>query len=93
MMMKRTTLLQTNEPKKGKKKYFILLSLVFKTLAMISFLSVMHMRDNDTGATTDTRAHHHHHHRPAVAWSSKHQLNAEQKPKRNMVAGTQEISM
>ena len=40
--------------KKGKKKE-VLLSLVFKTLAMISFLSVMHMRDNDTGATILTR--------------------------------------
>ena len=40
--------------KKGKKKE-VLLSLVFKTLAMISFLSVMHMRDNDIGATILTR--------------------------------------
>lgn len=56
-------------------------------------ISVMHMRDNDIGATTDTRAHHHHHRPAVVVWHGvEHQLNAERK-KKNLVAGTQEISM
>jgi hypothetical protein len=52
------------------------------------------MRDNDTGATTDTRAHHHHH-RPAggAVWHRVEHQFGRRTEKENLVAGTQEISM